>query len=460
MTNKTKRFGSIKRIFTNVWRLRSGYCILSLIAFLGAVATLFVLMMYTCASHLNRMMNLPYMEYYLVQKKNETTYAGRLEGFTSELDVDGLSMYYNMIYFDAVEDIFHTTRYRAPNNTLLMYNTSGKAESKPGQYLPVTVVRDSQYDAPFAEGTISLVQGRHLTSRDAAEEAHVLLMEENLAELNGLSLGDTVAFGEESAEYRIVGIFHTNVLSGGGRDNQSMEYNQIYASDKPAGAKGGAVVRDLYIKFKPGISEEDAQMFFSAILVSTVGGSSVYDPANWRMISVEDVNRSLNHGAQTVYRIALWSGIMLLLIVAAAVWVFCTVLLRSRRGEILTLRALGEKNGKTMICFLGELFLCTIPSALVGVGFCLVFLLDNVQNVFLHFANQISVDNIHATSTLYVQDILNFSDDVSTSISPLLAMEYAWITVGAIAAVVVVCGIWHAWQIKRTSTITMLSEKR
>ncbi|MBQ7939689.1 MAG: hypothetical protein IJ281_04865, partial [Clostridia bacterium] len=157
MTNKTKRFGSIKRIFTNVWRLRSGYCILSLIAFLGAVATLFVLMMYTCASHLNRMMNLPYMEYYLVQKKNETTYAGRLEGFTSELDVDGLSMYYNMIYFDAVEDIFHTTRYRAPNNTLLMYNTSGKAESKPGQYLPVTVVRDSQYDAPFAEGTISLV---------------------------------------------------------------------------------------------------------------------------------------------------------------------------------------------------------------------------------------------------------------------------------------------------------------
>ena len=201
-------------------------------------------------------------------------------------------------------------------------------------------------------------------------------------------------------------------------------------------------------------------MFFSAILVSTVGGNSAYDPANWRMISVEDVNRSLNHGAQTVYRIALWSGIMLLLIVAAAVWVFCTVLLRSRRGEILTLRALGEKNGKTMICFLGELFLCTIPSSLVGVGFCLVFLLDNVQNVFLHFANQISVDNIHATSTLYVQDILNFSDDVSTSISPLLAMEHAWITVGAIAAVVVVCGIWHAWQIKRTSTITMLSEKR
>ena len=57
MTNKTKRFGGIKRIFTNVWRLRSGYCILSLIAFLGAVATLFVLMMYTCASHLNRMMH-------------------------------------------------------------------------------------------------------------------------------------------------------------------------------------------------------------------------------------------------------------------------------------------------------------------------------------------------------------------------------------------------------------------
>lgn len=460
MTNKTKRFGSIKRIFTNVWRLRSGYCILSLIAFLGAVATLFVLMMYTCASHLNRMMNLPYMEYYLVQKKNETTYAGRLEGFTSELDVDGLSMYYNMIYFDAVEDIFHTTRYRAPNNTLLMYNTSGKAESKPGQYLPVTVVRDSQYDAPFAEGTISLVQGRHLTSRDAAEEAHVLLMEENLAELNGLSLGDTVAFGEESAEYRIVGIFHTNVLSGGGRDNQSMEYNQIYASDKPAGAKGGAVVRDLYIKFKPGISEEDAQMFFSAILVSTVGGSSVYDPANWRMVSVEDVNRSLNHGAQAVYQIALWSEIMLLLIVAAAVWVFCTVLLRSRRGEILTLRALGENNGKTMACFLGELLLCTIPSALPGVTFCLAFLLDDVQSVFLHFANQISVDNIHATSTLYVQDILHYSNDVSTNLSLALAMEYAGVTVGVLVLVVLLCGLWHAWQMKRTSTITMLSEKR
>lgn len=107
---------------------------------------------------------------------------------------------------------------------------------------------DLASDSPFSDQLVRLVEGALVTS----EDEHAAVVHVDLAEANGLGLGDRVAFAGENgerAEARIVGLYAAaggNESGAGGVTARDQSFNQIYVDNVTAadlGAQGFTEVR-------------------------------------------------------------------------------------------------------------------------------------------------------------------------------------------------------------------------
>jgi len=139
-------------------------------------------------------------------------------------------------------------------------NTQNEISAKEYGDFPVFVIPSSAYDSSFRKGERVLVSGRHITPADS--ETYALLLDEKLADGNGLAVGDSVIMSgvNGDVEYSIAGIFRTVKIQREVSLQQDVLCNAVIASGVPdESGQRPSQMYDLFVKFSHDI---DIKGFF------------------------------------------------------------------------------------------------------------------------------------------------------------------------------------------------------
>ncbi|MBE1875016.1 ABC transporter permease [Myceligenerans pegani] len=245
------------------------------------------------------------------------------------------------------------------------------ADTSQGDFLRVDGVRDSAAMPVFRTGSSRLVDGAPI-GPDTADD--VVLVEERLAEANGLAVGDTTTIGSlpgdgtpgEPVEFTVGGIYVSDATS---RSNYvpaiAEPGNQVYTTPAGAGrlsATGptdeGAVVHEAtYTLTDPSALEElraDAE---------ALGLDPELFPLRLNDTQFEQltgpISRTAGIASLTVWLVSLAGLAILSLIVAGS--------LRDRRHELGVLLALGERKPRLLGQHLVEIAACALVAVAASV---------------------------------------------------------------------------------------------
>ncbi|MFD5320184.1 ABC transporter permease [Streptomyces sp. NPDC127098] len=206
--------------------------------------------------------------------------------------------------------------------------------------LALAGVRDSGLLLAFASGRSQVVSGRALTERDAGHR--VVMVEERLAELNGLAVGDTVelatAEGEYTVPFEIVGVHRSpRGIPGQWTAPRDLPANQLYAPVAAVVELGfGDRLSEAVFRVE---SPEAARPLRDEV-------ARVLGPDGFRF----DVNdKAYLDLVRPIQRVGAFAGALVWLIsVAGAVTLGLIVALtiRERRHEMGMLLSLGERRWK------------------------------------------------------------------------------------------------------------------
>ncbi|MDT0319985.1 ABC transporter permease [Streptomyces millisiae] len=215
----------------------------------------------------------------------------------------------------------------------------------PDTYTLVHGVLDSALLPGFSDGSWRLLSGRPITAADGDRD--VVLVEERLAELNGLAVGDALTLtendpaGDHQAEFTVAGIYRDP------SDEPDPEFQQLPADRLiiPATAlarlnpgDGPATVRAATFQLQgPEVFEE-----FEAFARDTAGAQLDGFALDLNDQAVEQMTGPLESIARAA-TVAMW----LVGVAGAAVLGLLAVLaVRQRRREFGVLLAMGERKGK------------------------------------------------------------------------------------------------------------------
>ena len=216
--------------------------------------------------------------------------------------------------------------------------------------------RIMEMDMDVAAGKIKLVDGR-MTTR---EDKDVCVISKELAELNGLQVGDSLQFNqwddkENSKVYsaKIVGIYEAvqklePVMSGDTYRSENTIFTDMNFPEKPSGEEGNPLFR--YAIFKVGnVDQYDA-----------VRKEIEKVDINWERYDLIDSNGNIQSMAENFNNMKQLSE-MLLIVVSAASFIILSLIflfwMKNRTQEIGIFMALGESKKKIWSQFLWEAML-------------------------------------------------------------------------------------------------------
>ena len=132
-----------------------------------------------------------------------------LRGKPLEIDADGsgYSMEFAEISPQDVQQI-------ASNPEIKAYNAQRTISATADEFIypsgmpsgPVSGNTESAWNQGFTSGILTLAEGRHITQKDK----NVAIISRELAEENGLNLGDELSFSEPSITVKIIGIYESD----------------------------------------------------------------------------------------------------------------------------------------------------------------------------------------------------------------------------------------------------------
>lgn len=213
-----------------------------------------------------------------------------------------------------------------------------------------------EMDMDVAAGKIKLVDGRMTTK----EDKDVCVISKELAELNGLQVGDSLQFNqwdekENSKVYsaKIVGIYEAvqklePVMSGDTYRSENTIFTDMNFPEKPSGEEGNPLFR--YAIFKVGnVDQYDA-----------VRKEIEKVDINWERYDLIDSNGNIQSMAENFNNMKQLSE-MLLIVVSAASFIILSLIflfwMKNRTQEIGIFMALGESKKKIWSQFLWEAML-------------------------------------------------------------------------------------------------------
>ena len=216
--------------------------------------------------------------------------------------------------------------------------------------------RIMEMDMDVAAGKIKLVDGRMTTK----EDKDVCVISKELAELNGLQVGDSLQFNqwddkENSKVYsaKIVGIYEAvqklePVMSGDTYRSENTIFTDMNFPEKPSGEEGNPLFR--YAIFKVGnVDQYDA-----------VRKEIEKVDINWERYDLIDSNGNIQSMAENFNNMKQLSE-MLLIVVSAASFIILSLIflfwMKNRTQEIGIFMALGESKKKIWSQFLWEAML-------------------------------------------------------------------------------------------------------
>ncbi|WP_432746267.1 ABC transporter permease [Streptomyces sp. JH002] len=225
-----------------------------------------------------------------------------------------------------------------------------------GDGLALSGIRDSGLLPGFARGRTELVAGRGITAHDADRE--VLLLEERLAERNGLRVGDTVELaspdGTVRTPFEIIGLYRTPLPTPAAWvPPRDIPANQLYAPLAAVSALGfGSALDETVLK----AGSPDAARELAALAEDLLG------PDGFRA----DINdKAYREQVEPIQRAGALAGVfgwLASLGGAAVLGLIVTLEIRSRRAELGMLLSLGERKWKLIGQHTAEAVAVAVPA--------------------------------------------------------------------------------------------------
>lgn len=452
--DKFKKITTIpKRAAINSVRIKNQNISMAVIFFAGAFLILFSVLLLNCAVLLKNLTNLPYMDHYLFYATDKNANPPVID---KNVNVFGDHVIFALEKFEIVDEIIGSSRYR--QNTNLNYISTGNEATNRTGTLTWTVMPNSEYDDSFIKGERVLVSGRHVAIGDYKNKTNCVMIDEMLAKANGITVGSTVQTSNEES-FKIVGIFKTVKIEKNVDSYADMPQNLIIASNQPEIAEIISYgTYDVYLKFKEGVSETTKKDFFEYIALLGITGEERFNRYNF--IAVNELNKINNSGITTVFNIAIVSMVAVFIIIAASIYIFVNIILNSRWREILLYKALGEKRRNVILTFLLELTYVAVPSTILGIAACLGLCRDYIRDLFIHFASQMSPENLRSTSSVAIQTVQSTGDLVTHYTSGESMLQ---ISAGIFLILLLLAGICVSVQIRallNKKAIILLTEKK
>ena len=242
------------------------------------------------------------------------------------------------------------------------------------EFFPVFGVRDSNLEAGFVDGTLTLLAGTGITPGSAGNQA---LVEERFASANGLSVGDvfTLSSGqfnpqaaEIMVEYTVSGIYRDEKKSDlqrytpPGSDPGNTVYSTVEGASRLQGkdpSTGGGVIRRA--TFTLGNPDDLDRLRADA----TAAGADLevfpltVNDKRYRVL-VGPIGETAGFATVTVWLVSV-AGLVIVGLIAASS-------LRERRSELGVLMSLGEGKGRILGQHVVEITACALVAIALAAG--------------------------------------------------------------------------------------------
>lgn len=311
--------------------------------------------------------------------------------------------------------------------------------TKYGDYGTFTACLSSERCSAFESGKYTLIDGRHITP----EDSYALLISKELADYNGLSVGDTVKLYDSYldsegrnpiVEVKIAGIFNgTEGTATGGEiladqlqaNCGFLAYNtlfDVYPSEYQNGAEYQSVT--IYVK-----DPAEIQSVYNKIqaLPEIQGKTLKLSISNDDYQTVEPPLEALKDSVTTTF-------IIITLTSFAVVTLLLTLWVKGRKKEIGILLSVGKSKGTVLFQFLTETFIVLIAA--------------------LSLSILLSYFTAARVSTLLLPEIGETGLTVQVSaeyLLPLCCISFFLVTLSVIAA------SWTVYRLKPKDILTKMS---
>ncbi len=228
----------------------------------------------------------------------------------------------------------------------------------------ITGVSSSADYSSFSDGTATLEDGEALTADDAG--TNNVLIEETLAESNGLSVGDTFKLtdsdGENEVTVTVKGIYSTTESASGIAAQVSMlnPVNTIYSYYTLANTLSGNTDEDTVDSAIYTLSEP------SKVTAFTKAAEKLIDTDTYDLTTNDQLYQSMITPLENVSSFA--KNIVILVAVAGIIILTLIVMLmiRERRYEIGVLLSMGESRAKMIFQFFTEMFVTMLIALVIA----------------------------------------------------------------------------------------------
>ncbi|MGX7234936.1 ABC transporter permease [Enterococcus italicus] len=228
----------------------------------------------------------------------------------------------------------------------------------------ITGVSSSANYSSFSDGTATLEDGEALTADDAG--TNNVLIEETLAESNGLSVGDTFKLtdsdGENEVTVTVKGIYSTTESASGiaAQVNMLNPVNTIYSYYTLANTLSGNTDEDTVDSAIYTLSEP------SKVTAFTKAAEKLIDTDTYDLTTDDQLYQSMITPLENVSSFA--KNIVILVAVAGIIILTLIVMLmiRERRYEIGVLLSMGESRAKMIFQFFTEMFVTMLIALVIA----------------------------------------------------------------------------------------------
>lgn len=372
----------IRYSLKTLWRTLGSFIILFMIGTVGVYLLTTSVLLYKCSGDVIKASSLPYSGYYVIatESSKEDILTGKTVSYYGGYDIFKLLQAH-----ECVEDIVYSA-----DDTIMTDISAISLDESVNSVLPVIALFSSALESNFRSGKNILIDGRHIVRGDI----DCVLVSDELAELNTLSVGDTIELGQRNQrDYRIVGIYKNVNSDASILTYEDIPSNMIYISH--GDGYYSPYIHDVLVKFIDDMGSKTVDEFCNYINEFPWG-----IPERLYFISVDELNRTSEGGVNVIYDITLTLSIMISVTMIFIISLIIYYHILSRQKEIGMLRTIGEQRISAI--FLTELGIITVLSSITGSILACITSKSIMSRVFGLINDFLNTSNAYNTNSIVV----------------------------------------------------------
>lgn len=306
----------------------------------------------------------------------------------------------------------------------------------------------------FSRGELTLVDGRYINANDRYENKRVCMINEDIAVINGITVGDKIELKMKDGindEYTIVGIYRDNIVRStlDVAISYDLSQNRIFVPLNTFERAYGIGCYNYQIKLSDDSLIDDIERY-----INEFGMCDGY-PAYF--IRVADLFESSNQSVHALEDSLLISQYVFVFVSLILVIIFIKSIVNTRKREFGVYLALGKNKCEIIAIQLIELGIPLLISVLVTVILTIWFGSDISSYILLETLENTSAEFLKATTSDTVQ-MQMFEKDVLYSFTQndfvFRSLGEAFVVFSPIAIIAVLLSIFEIFKIKVINLLT------